>query len=128
MTNARSDPAFVVNSARRSQDGDQPAPLRSAGYGQGITAQRYESAAPHPLDEEFARVEEAYQVMLVADTCLRSGADRLLLVLGFSQDHIDDLRAHSGPGGGYPPYALRIIRRTLRMLARARQANSDTAA
>lgn len=72
------------------------------------------------LDDELARVEEAYRLMLVADTCLRSGADRLLLLLGFSQPHVDELRASAGTGGGYPTYALRRIRQTLRVLRKSR--------
>ena len=99
MTNTRSDSAFAFRSAcKRSQDGSHSAPPGSAGHGQSLPPQGYEAAAFHPLDEEIARAEEAYQLMLVADTCLRSGADRLLLALGFSQAHIDDLHARSGPG------------------------------
>ena len=76
------------------------------------------------IDEDLARAEEAYQLMLVADTCLRSGADRLLLLLGFSQPHVDELRASAGTGGGYPAYALRSIRRTLRVLRKSRDTAS----
>lgn len=76
---------------------------------------------PHPLDLEIARAQEAYQLMLVADACLRSGADRLLLLLGFSMIHVRELRAQSGPGGGYPAYSLRSIRKTIRQLHSERE-------
>jgi hypothetical protein len=80
----------------------------------------------HPLDVEIARAEEAYQLMLAADACLKSGADRLLLLLGFSPAHVRELRALSGPGGGYPPYSLRNIRRTLRQLRDERERASGS--
>ena len=73
-----------------------------------------------PIDVEIQRAEAAYQLMLVADTCLKVGADRLLLELGFSEAHIARLRDRAGPGGGYPAYAIRNIRQTLRILRRTR--------
>ena len=74
------------------------------------------------LDSELARAEEAYKLMLVADACLRSGADRLLLLLGFSQPHVDELRAGAGVRGGYPTYAIRKLRKTLHALRKSKMA------
>lgn len=82
---------------------------------------RSDPALPCPLDEEISRAEAAYQLMLVADTCLKAGADQLLLLLGFTQQHIADLRSRAGPRGGYPGYALRNIKQTLRLLRKTRE-------
>ena len=78
------------------------------------------------LDEEISRAEEAYHLMLVADTCLKNGAEQLLLLLGFTQAHVDELRAHAGSGKGYPTYSLRSIRKTLRQLRQERQQFGDS--
>jgi hypothetical protein len=69
------------------------------------------------LLEDLARAEAAHRMMQAADICLRSGDDHLLQVLGFSVDHIADLRSRSeGPVAGYPAYALRNARQTMRWL------------
>ena len=89
-----------------------------------------DSGSPHrhdgddacQLDSEIAKAESAYQLMVVADACLKSGADHLLLQLGFSVQHVAELRRRAGPGGGYPRYALRNIQQTLRFLKDTRQA------
>ena len=80
--------------------------------------------APSPLDEEIATAEAAYTLMRVADTCLRVGADHLLLGLGFSSSHIADLRRSAGSGGGYPAVAMRNIKQTLRTLRQASDGES----
>ncbi len=82
---------------------------------------RVDPVPPCPLDEEISRAEAAYQLMLVADTCLKAGADQLLLLLGFTQQHIADLRNRAGPRGGYPGYSLRNIKQTLRLLRKTRE-------
>lgn len=72
-------------------------------------------------DGELARAREARQLMLAADACLRIGADRPLLVLGFSEAHFTELRANAGTNGGCPANSLPNIRKTLRSLQRERE-------
>ncbi len=84
------------------------------------------SAGSNPK-ADIRRAEAAYQLMQVADLCLKIGADHLLLQLGFSQQHITALRNRAGPGGGYPAYALRNIHQTLRMLRHARDEHDQSA-
>ena len=83
------------------------------------------AAPPCTLDDEISRAEAAYQLMLVADTCLRAGADQLLVLLGFSQQHVEELRQQAGRRGGYPAYAMRNIKQTLRFLRRIREQRVD---
>lgn len=71
------------------------------------------------LREDLARAEAAHRTMQAADVCLRSGDDDALLALGFSIDHIADLRRRAaGTTVGYPAYALRNAKDTVRWLRR----------
>lgn len=72
------------------------------------------------IDEDVSRAETAYKLMLAADAYLKSGAHEKLEHLGFSPDHIADLKNRAGPGGGYPRYALRNIRWTIKLLQEER--------
>ena len=55
--------------------------------------------------------------MQAADICLRTGDDQALQALGFSVAHIADLRGRPiGATAGYPAYALRNVRKTVRWL------------
>jgi hypothetical protein len=59
-----------------------------------------------------------------ADAFLKSGRDQALIELGFSTQHISELRLRAGPDGGYPPYSLRNIEETIRLLQLRRRAVS----
>ena len=74
------------------------------------------------LLSDLQRAKAALRLAMAADLCLKSGDDEALIALGFARDPIAGLRA--GPSGGYPPYALRNLRSTIRWLESARAAHS----
>ena len=119
MTNSRD--IYALSEDPKPRNGVHRSAARCLDSDEAANFPCRDSAAKNPLDEEIARAEAAYQLMVVADTCLKNGADRLLLLLGFTALHVAELRAQAGPAGGYPAYSLRNIRSTLRYLRRERE-------
>ena len=68
------------------------------------------------IEDELVRAQSALRLMLEADALLKAGADDSLIALGFSNEHVADLRRRAGSQGGYPPYSLRNIKQTILML------------
>lgn len=69
------------------------------------------------LRDELERATKALSLAEAADLCLRSGDDVALEALGFTPAHIADLRGTPrGARAGYPPYALRNLKATVRLL------------
>ena len=90
----------------------------------GTTTHRFavdQAETLRALDAEIARAEEAYRLMTRADELMKFGADDQLELLGFTAQHVAELRRRAGPGGGYPPYSLANIQETLRTLRDARR-------
>jgi hypothetical protein len=69
---------------------------------------------------ELKRAKAALRLVRAADGFLKSGDDSALAALGFSAEHIAELRSGArGFCAGYPPYAIRSIRSTVRWLEAA---------
>lgn len=83
--------------------------------------------ADSTLEDELERAKRALRVAEAAHICLQSGDDEALLALGFSSDHIADLRGSPrGPCAGYPPYTLRNLRTQVRWLRASLAGNRAT--
>jgi len=94
----------------------QPIAVRQKTEAGSVDAVR-PSCCVERCQEDLARAEAAHRMMQAADICLRSGDDHALQALGFSMAHIADLRGRSaGATSGYPAYALRNARQTVRWL------------
>ena len=94
---ARADLHFVSTGGESQTDGPLSETLRA-------------------LDDDLRRAISAHRIMLSADRLMRRGLDADLLLLGFSAQHIAELRRRAGDGGGYPQYAIQNIEQTIRML------------
>jgi len=69
------------------------------------------------LRTELDRAVRALSLAEAADLCLKAGDDVALELLGFSPEHIASLRGSPrGACAGYPPYALRNLKATIRCL------------
>ena len=69
------------------------------------------------LRDELDRATKALSLAEAADLCLKTGDDVALEALGFTARHIADLRSGArGARAGYPPYALKNLRSTIRLL------------
>lgn len=69
------------------------------------------------LRTELDRAVRALSLAEAADLCLKAGDDVALELLGFSPEHISSLRGSPrGARAGYPPYALRNLKATVRCL------------
>lgn len=67
--------------------------------------------------DQLARAESALTKMLEADRLLRRDDVAGLRNLGFSTEHIAELKARAIPGdAGYPKYAVNAARRHLRFV------------
>lgn len=62
------------------------------------------------LSEELEHAEDVVRLLCIADLCLKKGDDAALYALGFSQDHVADLRSRRDSRPGYPAYAMRNAR------------------
>lgn len=69
------------------------------------------------LHADLERALRALHVAEAADLCLKSGDDAALELLGFAPEHIAALRnTPRGARAGYPPYALKNLKATIRLL------------
>ena len=69
------------------------------------------------LRADLKRALDALNLVEAADRCLRSGDDAALVLLGFAPAHIMELRGSvRGAQAGYPPYALKNLKATVRFL------------
>ena len=108
-----------VTSAVRPMVAVSPPTSRSAGDRQrrcGSSMKvRSPAAASAPddvarLGKELEHAEGVVRLLCTADLCLKNGDDAALYALGFSQEHVDDLRSRSDGNPGYPAYAMRNAR------------------
>ena len=75
---------------------------------------------------DLSRAVRALNLAQAADHCLKSGDDEALELLGFAPEHIATLRSSvRGARAGYPPYALRNLKATVRFL-RTQLAEEET--
>jgi hypothetical protein len=94
--------------------------LRCISFSDSAAGSEQQKLGRKELSAELMRASAALRLVEAADRFLKSGDDRALEALGFSSGHIADMRSGvRGPCAGYPPYAIRSIRSTVRWLEAA---------